>query len=503
MDEIKENLKITYAKNLSKINFNTTISVPIDANVNIKTILDINSYLFDEKVECVNGKAIISGKVGLKVLYIDTDNISNTLTDSQSFSESYLDSSITSDSYINISNAYILNSVLSNDGTLKINCEVNINPIMYLNLGLNNKADSFENMITKKSELKTSCISSIVNTSFAYTSNIETKDSISKILSHNAYFTCLSAEAKDDYAVVEGKLFSCLLFESNKNEEIQVKEIRDVFNIKMDVPISALKQDYQLDLSFSIDKSKENITTEVEDDNNIITILNSIKVCGVAIKEVSVDIVDDMYSTENEIELTTSAREYFKTITSQNLDETVGNEIVLTNEEPAIDDILSNLNIVPEITNTYIKDENVFVEGVITSHIAYIDENKDYKHKQTEVPFIINTKCPASALHCVNANVAVEDCKTKVKRGTIIELEYLLNVSVKVYVKDTKDIVDNISIGKNLDFSAYDYQIFIARPNETLWELCKRIKTSPENLALQNKDLPLVMNGGERIVIKR
>ena len=454
MEELKENIKITYAKNLSKINFNTVISVPIDANVNIKNILDINSYLFDEKVECVNGKAIVSGKIGIKVLYIDTDNITNTLSDSQSFSESYLDPSITADSYINISNSYILNSILSNDGTLKLNCEINITPVVYMNLGLSNKADGFENMITKKSELKTTCISNVVNTSFDYTANIETKDNISKILNHNAYFSATNVTAKDDYAVVEGKLFSCLLFETNKDDETRIKEVRDVFNLKMDVPISSLSQDCQLDLSFRVDKSGESISTEVEDDNNIVTILNKIKVCGVAIKEVSVEVVDDMYSTDNELELTTTSRDYFKNILIQNCNESVNNELIISDDETAIDEIISNLNAVPEITNTYIKDEFVYVEGVVTSYIVYLDENKEYKQKATEVPFIINTKCQASALNCVNTSVTIEDCKTKAKRGTIIEIEYLLNISVCVYIKDSKEIIDNISIGKNLNFSA-------------------------------------------------
>ena len=86
--------KVTYAKNLNKQNFSASISIPIDTNVNIKTILQIDSYLFDEKVECGNGKAIMSGKIGVKVLYVDKDNITNTITDSLTFSETILDNSI-------------------------------------------------------------------------------------------------------------------------------------------------------------------------------------------------------------------------------------------------------------------------------------------------------------------------------------------------------------------------------------------------------------------------
>ena len=107
MEENQDAIKITYAKNLSKVNFNSTINVNIDSNVNIKTILDIDSYIYDKKVESGNGKAVVSGKLGVKVLYIDTDNITNTITDSQSFSENIADSSITSDCIINLDNVSI------------------------------------------------------------------------------------------------------------------------------------------------------------------------------------------------------------------------------------------------------------------------------------------------------------------------------------------------------------------------------------------------------------
>ena len=126
MEENLNSTKITFANNLSAVSFNTIISIPIDSNVNIKTILDISSYVYDEKVECVNGKAVVTGKVGLKLIYIDTDNMTNTISDNQSFSESFSDASITKDSYITLNNITIQNTVLSNDGILKVNCEVTL-----------------------------------------------------------------------------------------------------------------------------------------------------------------------------------------------------------------------------------------------------------------------------------------------------------------------------------------------------------------------------------------
>ena len=503
MEENLDTIKITYAKNLNKLNFSSLISVPINSNVNVKTILNVDSYIFDEKVECGNGKAIITGKLGVKVLYIDTDNISNIVNDSQSFSETFVDESITSDCFINISNASVVGNVLSSDKTLKINCDVNISPTLYLNLALNTSNSSFENMIVKKNEISTNTIACNVDTSFEYATNIETKDNVTKILCYDAYFTPSSLTSYDEYAVVEGKLYSKLLFESASDDESVIKEICDTFNLKSEINIPNITKDCLTDFNFSIDKSKENISTEIEDGNNIITISHNIKVNGVCIKSISIDLIDDMYSVDNEIEISTSKRDYTKNMQTEFVTDNISGEITLDDNETAIDDIISNININAEITNNYLKDNNLYLEGIISSHIIYIDENKEIKHKPIDLPFVINTKIKLDQLDCIHSCINILDNKIKVKRGTVIELDYSVSIMINIYQKDTKDIIDNMVIGKPLDYSTVDYQIFIAKPNESVWDLCKRIKISPDDISKYNKNLPLIMEGGEKIVIKR
>lgn len=503
MEENLDTIKITYAKNLNKLNFSSLISVPINSNVNVKTILNVDSYIFDEKVECGNGKAIITGKLGVKVLYIDTDNISNIVNDSQSFSETFVDESITSDCFINISNASVVGNVLSSDKTLKINCDVNISPTLYLNLALNTSNSSFENMIVKKNEILTNTIACNVDTSFEYATNIETKENVTKILCYDAYFTPSSLTSYDEYAVVEGKLYSKLLFESASDDESVIKEICDTFNLKSEINIPNITKDCLTDFNFSIDKSKENISTEIEDGNNIITISHNIKVNGVCIKSISIDLIDDMYSVDNEIEISTSKRDYTKNMQTEFVTDNISGEITLDDNETAIDDIISNININAEITNHYLKDNNLYLEGIISSHIIYIDENKEIKHKPIDLPFVINTKIKIDQLDCIHSCINILDNKIKVKRGTVIELDYSVSIMINIYQKDSKEIIDNMVIGKPLDYSTVDYQIFIAKPNESVWDLCKRIKISPDDISKYNKNLPLIMEGGEKIVIKR
>ncbi len=498
-----ENKKITFAKNLNKLNFNSTISMPIDANVNIKTILDINTYLFDDNVECGSGKAILSGKIGVKVLYIDTDNISNTLSYSQNFSETFMDNSITSDCFINATKSQIVNNILSSEGTLKINCDITISPILYLNINLNNQIENADNLIIKKNELSATTISAIVDKKIDYTTSFETKASISKILSHNSYFVETNSVSQNGMVVVEGKIYSTLLFETIRDDETKIVELKDTFNTKFNIEADGITPNCYLDMSISLDKSQETLSTESEDDGNYIFITNKIRAVIVATEDTKIELIDDAFSINNEVELHLANREYFKTSNKYYLHDTVSGDITLLDSETAIDELISNLNICAEATSYYLKDNNLQIEGIITSQLTYIDENKDYRQKPCEIPFILNTKLNLVELNCTHIELSIEDCKCRVKRGTIIELEYVLDCNVINYTKEIKEIVDNITIGKNIDYSNYDYQIYLTKPNETLWELCKRIKITMEDILNYNPDLPNIMTGDEKVVIKR
>lgn len=500
---MEESVKVIHTKNMPKFNFNLTISIPYDLNANIKKVLDVNSYVFDQKVECGNGKAILTGKVGVKVLYLDTDNMTNTLTGTSNFNETYSDSFITANTHLNMLNSSIVNTILSTDGMLKINCDVNVSPIAYINLNLFNNLQTEENMITKKQQVISNIINDFVNTKFEHTLNLETKDTINKVLCCNGYFTLDKVTPENNYAVVEGKLVVCLTYESTVGNETLIKEIKEESQLKHDIEIKGLTKDNLLDLSFYIDKGYEEISTELEENLSVITVKNSIKVCGPILKNVSVDVVDDVYSLNNEMELKTLKREYTKNFNCHAISEIIFNEITLSDNETAIDELVSNLNFNAEVTNSYLKDNVIILEGIVSSNLIYIDENKELKSKLIEVPFVINTKITSENLGCIHSKVSIMDTKTKVKRGTNIEMEYSLFLNVYLYQKETCELVDGFKVGKKLDFSKYDYQIFVAKQNETIWDVCKRIKVSPNDLSKYNKDLPLIMEGGEKIVIKR
>ena len=226
----KNTLNITYAKNLEKQSFSSSFNLKIDSQVNVKTILNTSCFVFDEKVENTNGKAVVNGKIGIKVLYVDTDNITNLITDTQPFSHTIIDNSITADSIIILNNVNTICQNNSIDGSLKIDYNVTFVPSVYLNLALPNNLELDENVICKNLNFNTYKTTKKIDTKFDYSTTLETKINIKKILYSNSNFCLTEATAQDGFMVVEGKLLTNIIYETEENEEIKIKMLDDVFN---------------------------------------------------------------------------------------------------------------------------------------------------------------------------------------------------------------------------------------------------------------------------------
>lgn len=502
MENENNNSNIAFIKNLNKQAFTTTVNLQVDSKANIKTILNSSCHVFDIKINSANGKAIITGKVGVKVLYVDNDNLTNIITDTQPFSENVLDNAITSDCFLTLTNTTSTCQCENNGTSCKVDCLISFNPVLYVNLAWND-SNLDNSYITKQSQLSTTQISENINTNFEYTTNLETKDEISKILFVDTYLTQTNATAQNGYATVEGKIFTNVVYETNEQEENKVKLISDVFNFKNDVELQNLTESDVLNLTLSLDKSKQTISTELEDDNSIISINNFVNVNGAVLKHIELNIVEDLYSTTNELNLNKSQREFLCNCNNIYVNENVFGEVNLNKDEPAIEEIIANCNISYEITNTYIKNGTIYFEGVINSNLIYIDETKQIINKMLEIPFVVNTKHETETLPNHFTNLSITTNSLKARRGTIIELDYSVCACICLFDTCTMEIVDNVNIRKEIDFSKYDYQIFIAKPNETMWELCKRIKCHPNTLNECNKNLPSSFVGGEKIIVKR
>ena len=272
---------------------------------------------------------------------------------------------------------------------------------------------------------------------------------------------------------------------------------------KCELEASSVTNDCIADLSAYINLNSTLITTDISDNDTKFDFEYYIVVTGLIYKSTTIDIVDDLYSLDGEVEVVSNNYTLSKKEDSFKLIENIDTEITLA-DELNVDEILGMVNTSANITQYLIKDNSIVIEGVINGNLIYFDENKQINHLTMQLPYSINTKQDfkkqISALHLTPIPM---NCKCKIKRGNILVLDCEICITATPYTQNEIKLINNVKLGKVVNYDDIALQIYIARPNESSWDLCKRLHVTPEQLVQYNKENPATYLGGEKVVIYR
>ena len=105
------------------LNIKSQLNINIDSNTNVKQILNIETCLIEAQVEPMANKALVKGMLGLKVVYIDMDNMFNTVSDTVNFSETLNSELISTNSKININNSHFIADGDADSKMIRVNID--------------------------------------------------------------------------------------------------------------------------------------------------------------------------------------------------------------------------------------------------------------------------------------------------------------------------------------------------------------------------------------------
>lgn len=494
-----------YAKNLNlpTLNIKSQLNMNIDSNTNIKQVLDIETCLIETQIEALSNKALVKGTLGIKVVYLDMDNMFNALSDSINFSETINDENITSNCQINIGNSQFITEFEYNERSLKIFIEGSMDCFCNCNNNLNIFNPNDSQLVAKKSIIQTcNCTQKInKNLTFDYDFKIDAK--INKMLSCNSKIIIDDVKCYDGYILINGQIINYILCEVENNDLNSIKINSNTTPFKCEVEASDCNTDCTADISAYINLNNTQITTEILDNTTQFNFEYCIVVDGYIFKNSNIDVIEDVYSLESIIDpvfetYTISKKEpYFKT------NENVDTEITLA-DEFNIDEILGMVNTSSSISQHSIKNNAIVVEGVVSGNLLYFDENHEIKHLPTQLPYSISIKQEnidnISALHIQVIPIA---CKCKIKRGNTLMVDYELCISGCAYSEKQIQLINNIKYGTPINYGDIAFQIYIARTGESDWDLCKRLHVTKEQLVSYNNNIPQNYSGGEKIIIYR
>ena len=501
MEENKtECVVVSSVQDLGRVDFDTNYSLQIEDGVEVDRVLSSETFVSDTKFDILDKKAVFSGKLTTRIVFLDKVGVYVTAVGSTMFSHSFNDAQIVDGGtlYARDIVTSTLTSVEGGDFVVKANTSANI--IQYSKQNHCVVSKTQDNIYCKTEDVSLLHTEQMVDSSFNAECELEVKGNISKILSSELKFVQTDCCALENAVAISGQLLAQIVYSIEDENGVKVCSIADSCMVKGEIEAQNVDMDSIVDIYSAVDNTKTIVNTTLNDNTTTINLESTIVVNGVVYKMVNQSTIVDAYSTKNAITTTASEKSltYVKRLDA--ISESLIGEVRCEGSAP--DEILAVGHNEVSITRKNISRGQLTIEGVVEGNVLYRAEDGSVVNQAYAVPFQIEQEVDDMMYKCVQLHCAVDNIKSKIKRADLITLDISLNIFGALYYIENRILVSALEVGEPISFGNAAYQIYIAQPNEDLWSLCKRLKVDANVLSSFN-NLELPLKGGERIFVQR
>ena len=276
------------------------------------------------------------------------------------------------------------------------------------------------------------------------------------------------------------------------------KEEKEVKNIE----IQGINKEFDLDLFAQV--IRESVSVELndneEDCNIAITI--PIIVCVNTYENSKILTVLDIYSSKNALSIQNDDFVNHKNCEPEILEGKIEGNVVLIDSEPRIDKYLATTNVCANVSNTYVNDGKIIVEGVVTANIIYLnDELGSVQSVQIEVPFVLDKKSNISQDALLEQNICLFDVDTMVKRGREIYFDAKVKAYINVTCSKMLSFVSKIESVGEIPARCDAIEIYFGKTGESFWDIAKNLKIPSEIIRNQNPNLSDPLEADQNIAL--
>lgn len=158
-------------------------------------------------------------------------------------------------------------------------------------------------------------------------------------------------------------------------------------------------------------------------------------------------------------------------------------------------------SVLPKVELCARKGENgMEMEGVIFADVLLLLADGTHKSAKLSMPVVFPIACEGEY---AEADGMVCGLNVRRKKNGETEAEAVLKMSVRSYADKAWSYVSEVAEGKELPPTNSAFSVFMTQAGEELWEVAKRLKTSPEALQKGNPDLEFPLQDGQRIYVYR
>ena len=485
-------------KRLGKTQFN--VECAIETNADVAKVLSVKYDAKADNIEVLNGEINVAGRIDFCVLFATPDGEIGTTNSACPFVTKIENGTIKLADKANINVEVVDYQIVDiSDGIIRILCVCEQTCILIENEDVANVAINDDNVCAKKDEIVVNQFIGTATETFNVESQASIKEQIKRLIYADSDVALKNIECGNGFVAVAGEVVTKILYLS-ANDRFEICYTTEPF--KQEIAFENVGENAVCEAKAQIKKQEVRYEVVESDKGVQINFDMPVEVEVFVYGETKQEIVKDLYSTTSELSVSTESFEMTKQLQTEFFETKIDGTLMLDENKPRVDKIMfvgaSNL----QITNAYVKDREVVVEGIAKTNVVYLnDEENSLNSVLMEVPFVVSDKTQLDCDAQVQATATLYDVDVVVKKGR----EFYFDAKLKVAISCDCDVVAAViaRVDENEKYPEKDcaIELYCASAHDTAWDIAKAMRTKENVIFEQNPELTFPLNKDENVVI--
>lgn len=495
INTIFKSVSSDYERNLDgkqivmQCNFDTT------SKGGVSKVCALSSDAQITKVQALSKQIKISGRVSLKLVYIDGEGKLNSFDYISDFSEDIADDAVIADMPCLV-RASIVDSVSSISGSeIKVQTVVELSPVV-VEISTVDILQEGEGALALREEQDYQKYIATVNEELELSEEYDCGARVDDVLFYDAKVIVFNVDNDGDKLTVGGQLEISVIYSS---EGVQATK-----NINLPFAQELATRGENLRACIVANIKDSRLIIEGDDNDNTLKMIVSISLQGFVMQMQKTTAIVDLYSPTNALQVGKEIVRYDRQNGVLRFEERISGSVAVDNGDEGIKSIISSVVTQSTLSNIVAMQNSILAEGILNTCVIYMSEGGSIKCIQVELPYSLQfDKEGISPNDTLCGNAVATDCSHKVKRDREVELTANIVLSVCSSTTMENAIVKSVEEGECLQANTDAISVYIPSKGESIWQVAKTLGMPIESIMEQNPDLSNVMQGNERIVIYR
>lgn len=446
------------------------------------------------KAQTLSKQIKISGRLALKLVYLDGEKQLKNFDYISDFAEDINDNCVVADMpcIVKADIVDIQSGVSGNE--IKVQTVIELTP-QVVEISTSEIIADVENALTLKEEHSYQKYLGTVDEDVQLCEEYACGVKVDDVLLYDAKAIVLSTDNSDGKLEVSGQVEVSLVYCA---EGI-------VATKNMTIPFvheTAVKGD-NLSSCITAKVKESKLVIEGDENDNVLKAYVTVSLCGFVMQSECEDTVVDLYSPTNKLDIGYGKLNFVCQTGAKKYEERISGSVSVEDGE-SIENIVSVIVTQNTLTSLVAMDGELLAEGVANTSVIYKNDNGENKCIQVELPYSL--QFPAEGMRADDklcGSAIATDCTYKKKRDKEVEITLAILVSVCARRSVEECVVTSVEEGEECEHNDSAVSIYLPDKGESIWQVAKTLGMSIETIKAQNPDLGNEMQGEERIVIYR